>query len=73
MAIPFSTLQYHATQLSGEESGASPENARPDTTSPPSTKARNPHGFFGRPHTRRGAIPRCKRRRYLKGKLPVHG
>lgn len=73
MAIPLSTLQYHPAQLSSEEPGVSPENAEPEASSPPPAKARNPHGFFGRPHTRRGAIARSKRRRYPRGKLLVLG
>ncbi len=66
MAIPFCPPLYSHTSATAEEGPNQPEAAAGSTK--PRTQAagkKSPHGFFGHPLTRRGAIPRSKRRRYI--------
>lgn len=64
MAIPFSTLQYPHLLTAAEEPLAKQDTPVSGTPVQPEGSSRNPYGFFGRPHTHRGAVPRSKRRRY---------
>jgi len=66
MAIPFCTPLYSHASATAEEGTSQPEATAGSTkTRTPAAGNKSPHGFFGHPLTRRGAIPRSKRRRYL--------